>query len=599
MSSASAETTSQKSMPQKTLTSSGSMQWSMALQLFISHCIAAVAAFGTYAALSNMGMRQSTVMWLCVLLGGVLGLLLTANMQYGLYLLHLALSRFAQGETVEQLNTTRRWPFAALFSTLNDVSRQIHSYAQQAHLTNEYREQLLHQASEAAALEERNRIARELHDSIKQQIFSISMSAAAAKAHSGSNSDEDVKEAVEDIQRSAKEAQVEMQALLQQLHAEPLENTNLADALQTQAQALGYRTGAQMIVEIGELPPPDRLLPTAQHMIFRMAQEAFANIARHARANTVWLTLEQRENALHVEIRDDGQGFDETHIRKGMGLNNLNERAAALGGSVTIQSAIGKGTSIHAVLPLVEPLSVKQERKQSERALKRLIEQATWGFQLGENIAPVAMLLIFAALIFSRTFTIPFFAIAICTLIGLYGYLQGEFFTARTALILGNEQLETLLLRRRAQSVRAWLLRLLILGLWYMLIINNLQRYPFFWEVAFGLTIFFFALSFIARQFQQRTTNRYYALLSKEELSAEVTQRHRAIVVRLRLLALGIAATVFNFISSFTFPPTTVGNWANYIATIAVSAWGILAFIDYLQIRGWVQKIERKQSNEQ
>ena len=89
--------------------------------------------------------------------------------------------------------------------------------------------------------------------------------------------------AVIDIQRVVKEAQVEMQALLQQLGPTPLENTQLADALRTQAEALKYRSGLEMNVRIGDLPNDEFLAEGAQETIFRLVQEAFANIARHAR----------------------------------------------------------------------------------------------------------------------------------------------------------------------------------------------------------------------------------------------------------------------------------------------------------------------------
>jgi two-component system sensor histidine kinase DegS len=75
------------------------------------------------------------------------------------------------------------------------------------------------------------------------------------------------------------------------LRPAPLENTGLVEALGVQAQALGFRTGAQVHVDIGEMPGNDRLLPGTQEAIFRLVQEAFANIAKHARASNIWLEL--------------------------------------------------------------------------------------------------------------------------------------------------------------------------------------------------------------------------------------------------------------------------------------------------------------------
>src|SRR5205823_11954572 len=137
----------------------------------------------------------------------------------------------------------------------------------------------------------------------------------------------------------------EMQALLQQLRPTALENVGLIESLRMQCQALSYRTGAEVTAELGDLPP-DELLPLgAQEMIFRIVQEGFANIARHARASHVWLSLQRQRDVLLVEIGDDGQGFDLAQVLRfaqddivqddianespnsygGMGLSNVRE----------------------------------------------------------------------------------------------------------------------------------------------------------------------------------------------------------------------------------------------------------------------------------
>src|SRR5205807_832136 len=221
-------------------------------------------------------------------------------------------------------------------------------------------DQLLQQVSKTAAQEERNRLARDLHDSIKQQLFSIVVNAAAVKARWEHNP-ASVRKIVDDIERTALEAQVEMQALLQQLRPTALENVGLIESLRMQSQALGYRTGAEVTTELGDLPP-DELLPIgAQEMIFRIVQEGFANIARHARASHVWLSLRRQRDALLVEIGDDGQGFDlaQTHeyprTYGGMGLSNVRERVNTLGGTLSIWSLPGKGTTLHLYIPLIKP----------------------------------------------------------------------------------------------------------------------------------------------------------------------------------------------------------------------------------------------------
>jgi signal transduction histidine kinase len=217
------------------------------------------------------------------------------------------------------------------------------------------RRRWLRQLSEAAAQQERNRLARDLHDSIKQQIFSINVSAAAAQER-WANDGVGARQALEDVRNSAREAMTEMEAMLQQLRPAPLENIGLVEALRKQAEALQYRTGACVTTEFSDLPDNDTLLPGTQEAIFRIAQEALSNVARHARAKNVRLRLYQRHDGenptLWLKIEDDGGGFDTTRPGAGMGLANINVRAAEIGGRLHIESAPGEGTNLVVSIPI-------------------------------------------------------------------------------------------------------------------------------------------------------------------------------------------------------------------------------------------------------
>ncbi|MEM7132741.1 MAG: Clp protease N-terminal domain-containing protein [Chloroflexota bacterium] len=216
------------------------------------------------------------------------------------------------------------------------------------------RKRMVEQLSRVAAQEERNRLARDLHDSVKQQLFSISASAAAAKAHWQSDP-EGAQQALADVQQNARAAMVEMDAMLQQLSPAPLATMEFMDALQQQAEALEYRTGAKVATEIGQLPGPERFPDRVQETLFRIVQEGFSNIARHARASNVYVRLEHVVEAetLTLEIRDDGQGFDVAQTMKGMGLSNLMSRAEELGGNVKLTSEKGSGTTVQVEIPLI------------------------------------------------------------------------------------------------------------------------------------------------------------------------------------------------------------------------------------------------------
>ncbi|GCE29341.1 hypothetical protein KDA_48250 [Dictyobacter alpinus] len=510
----------------------------------------------------------------------------TANLQYSLSLLEVALVRFVEGLPIECF-VGWRWPLSPLFTLLDALTVQTKALIRNEDLMREFREQLLRQEREAAALEERNRIARDLHDSIKQQLFGISMSAAAVKTH-WHRSTQDAEEALEDIQRSAKEAQVEMVALLQQLRASPLENTNLANALQTQAQALGYRTGAQVQVTIEELPPTDRLPATAQETVFRIVQEAFANISRHARASTIILSLYQKDDALVLDIEDDGQGFDPARVQKGMGLSNLRERAVSLHGTLQIESAPSRGTSIHLSLPLLDTLSMREKRAREELEIKRASEQASWYLQLGQNVALITVVLLSLGGSFagsSLVLLLAFLSIGILC----YACLNTHFTITRIAFYRGEDEQEVLSLRQREQGMWLWLLGLLLAGCWSTGIFLLSRPLPFLWEIELALTLVLLFLYGLMRRRRSMYLNRFFEKLPGQRLRWEMEERRRRIVRMGRgwLAFLAVDVVVYLRTMNFSLPPPTARDWVSYGLTVLLLLYGALILLDWQQLRCW------------
>ena len=219
----------------------------------------------------------------------------------------------------------------------------------------EIRESWLEQVGEAAVQEERNRLARDLHDSIKQQLFSIQLGTAAAQAR-WDHDPEGARKALADVRRCAHAAMVEMQAMLHQLRPQALASVGLVEALREQCEAAGYRTGAEVLFEPREIPSDERLLPGAQEAIFRVAQEALGNVARHARADHVRVQLGMDSEEAILRVWDDGQGFARSDGNPGMGLKSMEERVRELRGQLTVESVPGQGTTVEARIPLVAKL---------------------------------------------------------------------------------------------------------------------------------------------------------------------------------------------------------------------------------------------------
>jgi signal transduction histidine kinase len=213
-------------------------------------------------------------------------------------------------------------------------------------LRSRYEEQI----RAAARQEERNRLARDLHDSIKQQIFVIQTAAATAQARFGGD-EAGTKQALDQVRDSAKEAMAEMEAMLDQMAAAPLENAGLVEAVKKQVEAFGFRTGAAVDFQLGELPPSDSLPAGAHEAFLRVAQEALSNAARHARATTVRVSLEKAGANLRLAIEDDGAGFDTDAARRGQGIANMRARADEFGGAFDLASRPGGGTEIAFSIP--------------------------------------------------------------------------------------------------------------------------------------------------------------------------------------------------------------------------------------------------------
>lgn len=201
-----------------------------------------------------------------------------------------------------------------------------------------------------ARREERARLARDLHDAVKQQLFVIQTAAATAEARF----DDDLagaREALTQVRTAARDASTEMAALLDELQAAPMENTGLVEALKKQCDALALRTGAAVNFTSATMPPAGALRPGAYDAIYRVAQEALANVARHARARRVDVSVQSSPTQFELRIMDDGTGFNAEAARSGMGLMNMNTRAAEIGGRLSLVSR-SVGTGVVLTVPL-------------------------------------------------------------------------------------------------------------------------------------------------------------------------------------------------------------------------------------------------------
>ena len=208
-----------------------------------------------------------------------------------------------------------------------------------------------HREGERAA-EERHRIARDLHDSVSQALFSTALhtgSAERALKQTGVSPSGSLGQALGAIGELTKAAQSEMRALIFELSRDTVEG-GLVAALDQHASRLAAREGLTIDVQ----GPEHRLAvsPSAETQLFGIAREALANVVKHAGASKAWVRVEARPERVLVEIRDDGRGFDPTSVHPGrFGLESMRGRAADLGGLLTITSTPGHGTVVQVEAP--------------------------------------------------------------------------------------------------------------------------------------------------------------------------------------------------------------------------------------------------------
>jgi signal transduction histidine kinase len=204
---------------------------------------------------------------------------------------------------------------------------------------------LYERSRELSIVEERNRLARELHDSVSQKLFGLVLSAEAATTLL----DRDPGEARSELERLrtlAQEAMDELRSLVFELRPPALEAEGLATALRKHVDVLRRVYRREIGLELYGAPPRT---PEVEREVFRIAQEALENALRHAQAKHLDLRLDARDGRLLLTVTDDGVGFDPAApaVRsRRLGLTSMEERAEALGGTLQVESRPGVGTTV-------------------------------------------------------------------------------------------------------------------------------------------------------------------------------------------------------------------------------------------------------------
>ncbi len=209
---------------------------------------------------------------------------------------------------------------------------------------------LFEASRELSVIEERNRLARELHDAMTQNLFSLVLTAEAAVGLVRADPARAEHE-LDRVRELARETQGELRSLIFELRPPRLAEDGLVATVQKDLEVLGRAHGLKADLRVHDTP---ELTSTVETELYRIVQEALNNAVRHARAESVVVDVEGTDGGVTVTVRDDGVGFDPAAraIReRRLGLTSMRERAEALGGTLSVESVPGAGTTVRATVP--------------------------------------------------------------------------------------------------------------------------------------------------------------------------------------------------------------------------------------------------------
>ena len=270
-------------------------------------------------------------------IGSLFGLLTTRGLVRRIRHLAETTTRFAQGDLEKRVQIRRQDELGQMEHDFNAMADQlVESAKRQQELTDQN-----------ARLAERTRLARELHDAISQDLFSLRMLAYGLEDALPEGSPFHTQ--VTTLEQTSGRVIHEMRALLLELRPAHLEQLGLVEALKALVAGYNERLEITIAAEIA----PVSLPPEVEHTLLRISQEALSNAVRHAHATQISLTLEKIEQGVRLSIQDNGTGFapEEGLQRHGLGLHSMRGRVQELQGVYTLASAPGQGTHVTVDLP--------------------------------------------------------------------------------------------------------------------------------------------------------------------------------------------------------------------------------------------------------
>lgn len=273
-------------------------------------------------------------------IGGIFGLLTTRGLVKRLRTLVSTTATFTAGDYTKRVGVCKQ-------DEVGQLERQLNIMADELEESISQRQRL---AAQNARLEERSRIARELHDAVSQDLFSLRMLADGLDAAlQGQSQATHLASHITLLRQTSDKMAREMRAMLLEMRPTELEHLSLAEALKELARIYSQRLDIQVRVDVESLTLGAR----SEHALLRLAQEALSNAVRHADATQITLRLHATPQGVHLTISDNGKGFTPAvgEQQHGLGLSVMRERVEELQGTFTIQSLPEQGATLAITLP--------------------------------------------------------------------------------------------------------------------------------------------------------------------------------------------------------------------------------------------------------
>lgn len=287
---------------------------------------------------------------LSLLIGGIFGYVAGESVKKRLEVLHEGTMALERGNFANRITDLGTDEIGQIGKQLNRMASRVEEQVASLQRLSTERAEWQESIKQSAVNEERQRLARDLHDAVSQQLFAISMMTAALP-HTLNKDVEQAKKQISLVENMAASAQSEMRALLLHLRPAHLEGKDLQEGMVELLTELKSKHQLEIEWKIEKTSPIPKGI---EDHLFRIVQEAFSNILRHAKATRLEMHLKEVNEQLRLKVIDNGIGFEQSEQKSSSyGLQTMKERVNEIGGVLEIISIPGKGTQVEAKVPIV------------------------------------------------------------------------------------------------------------------------------------------------------------------------------------------------------------------------------------------------------